>query len=253
MHYNICLTDRKMEVEGKRFICSSFYTFKKNTPLRAYIAKKNTSFPIDCFSLHTLFDTLKIIIRDETMYDVNNVAMVIGSPDLEAALGIKTFHVSQIRDIVMRQLDKQPKISISYSFKALQSRQLPTQSCLNVQFRFQEYEVHRVPNRVYKSPIQPKINLPIKYKMKPIKYEMKPELKEVLLAELQNSSQTLFTYNEVKNLLRVYCYKHQLCDPHNQSVFNIKSNPLEKVFKVQAFAYSQLDMLLLPLLIQIIN
>jgi hypothetical protein len=47
---------------------------------------------------------LKIIIRDNSLFDENNPSVIVGDPALEAALGKKEVYVGEVRDIIYRQL-----------------------------------------------------------------------------------------------------------------------------------------------------
>lgn len=234
--------------EANAELTSQFLTFQKNAPLRAYIARKNTSFPLDCFTMNTLLVALKNIIRDEKLYDHGNVTMVLCSPDLEAALEVASFHVVQLRDILAEQLQMQLKLCVNYSFKALQARQLPKRSRLTVKLNYKDRDVRRVHIPPGNNPVLRELQPTLFSMWSPVKWEMKPELREVLLAELDDPSQTLFTYNHVTRLLDSYFYNHQLLDRSNDSVYIIKSTPLEKIFHVHVFAAWQLPRLLLPLL-----
>ncbi len=47
---------------------------------------------------------LKIIIRDNSLFDENNPSVIVGDSALEAALGKKEVYVGEVRDIIFLQL-----------------------------------------------------------------------------------------------------------------------------------------------------
>ena len=65
----------------------------------------------DC-TLFTALSALKKIISRERLYDGRNTTCIICSPDLEIALGMKFLHVTEVKDVVLTQMEYLPPIKL---------------------------------------------------------------------------------------------------------------------------------------------
>jgi hypothetical protein len=84
-------------------ILHSFYEFREGSPLQEYLRQRVSIFQ-GRHTLYVILTTLKIIIRDNLLFDENNPAMILGDPPLEAALGKREVYVREIQDIIYQQL-----------------------------------------------------------------------------------------------------------------------------------------------------
>jgi len=89
--------------EINRDTLHSLYAFKENAPLKNYILKKRPSTG-EFLTLAEVLTILKVIIRDEEMFDMRNPAIILCDQNLEKALNMRALHVSEIRAIVHSQL-----------------------------------------------------------------------------------------------------------------------------------------------------
>jgi len=81
----------------------SIYRFKNKAPLHKYALNK-FSRQQDFYTLAEILTELKELIKLEGMFDSLNPSVIICSPDLEMALDMKALHVTEIRELIKRQL-----------------------------------------------------------------------------------------------------------------------------------------------------
>jgi hypothetical protein len=91
-----------MGVEKKMYLLSK-YSFTLGSPLEEYMEKKRCKLP-SVFTLFQILESLKNIIWKETLYDENNVGIVMCDKDLEKALNVKALHMQNIPAYVKRHL-----------------------------------------------------------------------------------------------------------------------------------------------------
>ena len=88
------------------------FQFKSDSQLEKFIVKETGQKWFN-FTLLRLLSTLKKIIRKRRMYDEKNPSLILAPTDLEAALGVRACHVTEIRDLVLEQLMALPQPSNS--------------------------------------------------------------------------------------------------------------------------------------------
>jgi hypothetical protein len=49
------------------------------------------------YTLFTVLSAMRSLISSERLYDANNTTVIICSPELEGALGMKSLHVTEVR------------------------------------------------------------------------------------------------------------------------------------------------------------
>jgi len=91
--------------EANKNLLNSLFKFKPGEPLGKYISFK-TSQNKPLYSLGEVLTVLKDVIRGEGMFDEFNPSIILCDPALEEALGMKALHVTEIRDLVLKQLEK---------------------------------------------------------------------------------------------------------------------------------------------------
>ena len=64
------------------------------------------------YTLFTVLSALKKIISRECLYDGRNTTCIICSLDLERALGMKFLHVTEVKDVVLTQMEYLPPIKL---------------------------------------------------------------------------------------------------------------------------------------------
>ena len=81
------------------------FKFKKDAPLRQFI-QKNSKLIKNHYSLAEILTILKDVISKEKMFDERNPSVIICSNKLEAALNQKALHVTEVRNLVINQLER---------------------------------------------------------------------------------------------------------------------------------------------------
>lgn len=206
------------------------YKFIKNSPLQAYLQQKKAGEYIqDTFTLEMLLTVLKVIISEEILYDIKNVAIILCDSKLETALNINGLHVKDVKKCVLKQL-----ICLT-----------PPQSQITTK----------------KRKVCEEVDFPKNVNNKKLKisnteyYTLSPLFRDALLSVpfFPHNLQT-FTYNEICSYLSQYITykKEKLLDPRNIFLCVVKNDPLGKAFNVNAFDRCQVVSLLLKNIIPVI-
>ena len=99
-------------------LLNSYYCFKQDSTLKAYIDRKRNSIR-EYYKLSEILTFIKCIVRDNDMYYINNPSIVICDAELEAALGVPHWHVFEIRGLVIKHLlrltaEHQAAVAVQY-------------------------------------------------------------------------------------------------------------------------------------------
>jgi len=198
--------------EVNQNILHSHYAFKGDSQLCWYLKEK---MPV-MLRFYTLFEVLTIlkgIIRDERMFDMRNPAIILCDQDLEKALGMKALHVSQIRELVYKQLTVIPS---EYKTEIRQLRAISQITDQPPSTPFVNTRNEPINTAISSaSPIAAKVEPDI-YKDENSKFAMKPLFRQVLsILPDFNTNQTLFTFAEATALLSKYILlkKESIFDP----------------------------------------
>ena len=62
------------------------------------------------YLLAEILTSLKMIIKSESLFDPRNPSVILCSPQLEKALNMKALHVTEIRDLVLAQVQEVPDL-----------------------------------------------------------------------------------------------------------------------------------------------
>ena len=84
---------------------SSLFSFKKESKLKEYIHKITASSKV-IYSLTEIIIILLNNILQGQMYDESNISIIICTDELEETLGVKIFHISQVRKLVLAHLEE---------------------------------------------------------------------------------------------------------------------------------------------------
>ena len=214
--------------ERNKVLLDMIVKFKPNMILEDYITNK-TGEKKEHYSLGEVLRILKQIITKEELYDDNNPSIIMCSKQLEEALDQKALHVTEIRDIVLGQVEVMPDQTQDHWPKT-SSPQVGVQEHINAGVVTRSASIHRI--------IKVEDDTP---------YRLSKGLYEVIKDMMDKESiKETFTYKEIKALLIKYIElrRKQLFDPRNAKVALVKDHPLGKTFGVQGFHYSQIDRLL---------
>ena len=160
------------------------------------------------YLLEVVFSALRNIIGREKLYDPKNPSCIIASPEMEECFDVKMFHITQIRDFVLSQME------------------LPT------------YEERVNAARCAWSCERFDVNA---------RYAVKPDLLKVLRSVPScHPTAVIFRYREITELLSKYISsnKDKFFDNRNILMAHIEGYPLEDAFGVKVFHRTQVTQLL---------
>lgn len=235
-------------MELNTILLNTIYQFNSRSKLKRFLVRKTGSEKA-YYSLHEILTNLRQIIRKEKMFDQNNPSIIICSTDLERALDMKAFHVTEIRDLVLSQITKAADQTLGKEF--IQQSRTPNSipktnldsNTTKDQNQQQTQQQPTAPPRIVKS-----ANISITtYTNKHAKFTLKPKLLEVLrLVPDTNPNQTVFSYDKITQLLSKYIIsrKDDIFDPRNLMLALVAGDPIGQAFGVSAFHRCQVNNLL---------
>merc|ERR1719397_1691274 len=179
------------------------------------------------------------------MFDERNPSVIICSKPLEAALNQRALHVTEVRDLVINQLER-------LADQSLRDSQQPSQRINSSQPRSQLPRgppQTAPPTTVRTASITTNVqtNKDTKFRLKPLFLEVVRTVDEV------NPKQTVFTYEEITSILSKYILskKNAIFDTRNIKLALVENDPLGKAFGVTAFHRCQVNALLRTQLIPV--
>jgi len=167
---------------------------------------------------------MRSLISSERLYDANNTTVIICSPELEGALGMKSLHVTEVRDVVLTQMEVlQPELLASLPESS------PVETVRNNAVGGQQ----QLPNGV-------KFDVNGRFYVKPHFLRVLRKVAGV------DKSQILFTYKEVTSYLSQYILdnKDRFFDDRNIKIAHVEQDILGIAFNVKAFHRTQVTTLL---------
>lgn len=177
------------------------------------------------YTLFTVLSAMRSLISNERLYDPNNTTVIICSLELEAALGMKSLHVTEVRDVVLTQMEVlYPGLLAS----------IPDNPADNNRALAQQHGRFDVNGRFY----------------------VKPHFLRVLrMVNEVDKSQQVFSYKEVTSYLSQYILdnKDRFFDDRNIKIAHVENDPLGIAFNVKAFHRTQVTTLLRNQLIPVRN
>jgi hypothetical protein len=227
-----------------RNLLNTMFKFKKDAPLRHFI-HDITKVQKNYYSLAEILTILKDVISSEKMFDERNPSVIICSKPLEAALNQRALHVTEVRDLVINQLERLADQSLRDN--------LPSPRINSSQPRSQ---LARGPSqtapptatvRTASITTNVQTNKDTKFRLKPLFLEVVRTVDEV------NPKQTVFTYEEITSILSKYILskKNAIFDTRNIKLALVENDPLGKAFGVTAFHRCQVNALLRTQLIPV--
>lgn len=188
--------------------------FLKDAKLHSYLAHKRPdliSRDAIVYTLQLVLTALKQVISHEKLFDPNNVSVIIGDVELERALGMKSLHVTEVRDVVILQMEP---LSDQAVMTPAPERPLHLQQTDQNGARFD------VTGRYY----------------------IKPNFLRVLrMVEGVDQTKVVFEYKEITKYLSQYILvnKERFFDDRNIKIAHVENDPLGVAFNVKAFHRSQ--------------
>ena len=208
------------------------FKFKKDAPLRQFI-HDITKVQKNYYSLAEILTILKDVIGKEKMFDERNPSVIICSIKLEAALNQRALHVTEVRNLVINQLERLDDQCLQDSNSSQPRGNLQTAPPISV--------------RTASITTNTQTNKGSKFQLKPLFLEVVRTVAEV------NPKQTVFTYEEITSILSKYILskKNTLFDKRNIKLALVENDPLGIAFNVAAFHRCQVNSLLRTQLIPV--
>ena len=224
-----------------RDLLITLFRFKQGAKLKKFLIEK-TKEEKTYYSLAEILTLLKDIIRRERLFDERNPSIILCSKQLEEALDQHALHVTEVRDLVLKQVYRLPDQTTRDRVTPQEPQQqgnLPRMHSMPVPGGPPQAEGPRV-IRTASIATSIQTNRNARFNLKPL------FLKVARSVEGTNPSQTIFTYGEVTLLLSKYILarKETLFDHRNIKLVLVKEDPLGKAFGVTAFHRCQVNALL---------
>ena len=179
------------------------------------------------------------------MFDPANPSVILCSEDLEEALNMRAFHVTEIRDLVLSHITKVPDQSLRKKFT--QQVDICRANTTNVTGSNLNNGVSRdtsaAPPRIIRTA---NISAAV-FTDRNAKFTLKPKfLKVVQTVPGTDRQRTVFTYEEITLLLSKYILsrKDEIFDPRNIKLALVGKDPIGDAFGVKAFHRCQVNNLL---------
>ena len=195
--------------------------FRDDAKLHPFLAEKTPDLINLDKKAYTLYDVLlglRQVISKEKLYDPNNTTVIICSPGLEAALDMRSMHVTEVRDLVLLQMDvAHPDLLASLA----------------------PPEPHQQPQTVAAGG-QPVFDTNGQFWVKPLFMQV------LRLIPGIPPNKVVFSYKEVVSFLSEYILEHQekFFDKRNIKVAHVETDPLGRAFGVKVFHRTQVTALL---------
>jgi len=243
--------------------------FLRGSKLHIYLAVKEPDMIQANRMEYTLFvvlSALRHVISRERLYDPNNTTVIICSTDLERALDMKFLHVTEIRDVVLTQMELLPPVLLaSLPNTPVSSATTPpvgvaptpqptAQPPQNISNNSQSQENSRnlenlantqTPNIPGNGQQQnlgngAKFDIEGRYWVKPLFLKVLRQVRGV------NPTQVVFSYGEVTSYLSQYILdnKDNFFDNRNIKIAHVEGDPLGIAFNVKVFHRTQVTTLL---------
>jgi len=208
--------------------------FRRGSKLYHFLVSRRSDlvdYSKDTYRAGTIYLAIKEIIQEDGLFDRNNPQIVVCDSELEEALGVSAFHVSQGRRLINRHFVNNPGFE---SWPSPQACYKETDAAL-----FWITHEMLVPNENARP-----VRVPRGF------YKISPELHYVFKTHL-GEKRTILAPPEVSKLAGIYItmFKDKFLDPRNPFVAKIKDDPLSLAFKVDYFSRNQLGTFLAKQLI----
>jgi hypothetical protein len=254
-------------------------SWRKNCTLRFYLdikhPWKNFGKSGTTTKLGEVVTSLKEILSKEGLFDPNNPCIVMADSCLEAALGFRAFHLSELNRIVNSHLrpfvwmasvhrdipaisakDTRAIIGKERISKAIQQVLLGRhqgQSHRAILANFQTSPVNRKRTRKATCDCGQIIHCKMPWGL-PVRYAVQPKFLELLRThpQLRNDSRTCFTVSEINKYFCGYLMSRcdHFYDPQRSSVCICKGDLLGEALGVQAFHTSQIKCMIRSQLVE---
>ena len=230
------------ELKLDRSLLNTLFRFKPNSMLKRFLTMI-TGQEKNIYALAEVLTILKNTLRRESMFDVNNPSVILCSRQLEEAFNMKAFHVTEVRDLVLMQLEEVPEQD---------QLNVPQVSVHSESSGFASLVISTDGGECLMRDVSLSGSI---YANNHVRFTLKPAFMEVIKTVLSPGAElkTLFSYEEISLLLSRYILskKNSLFDPRNIKLAMVHDDPLGIAFGVQAFHRCQVNNLLKKQLIPV--
>ena len=87
-------------------LLNKVFKFKEGASLKSYISKITHTEKL-FYTLGEILAIIKRVIREEKMFDYRNPSVILCSKELEHALNRKALHVTEVRSLIMDQIEEE--------------------------------------------------------------------------------------------------------------------------------------------------
>ena len=185
--------------------------FERDNELYKLLTKEGNGLPQGyyCFSLYVVNNAVQRYIYTKALYDMSNSSIVISNHELEKALGPKTFHLSILNDLIIKNMKLDPKVSKFYTVDNTSTEKMP----IDAPFTRRDL------------------------------FWIKPHLRKITDKAKSNRTKNRFnTYENICSYVADYLMENNanLLGPKHHGTCFIEGTELETAFKCKAFHRSQL-------------
>ena len=208
-------------INQKNCHLSVLYKLKDGSKLKCLITT-TTGLGKTIYPLIEILEILKNIIQKDKMYVSENPSIIICTKKLGVVLGVRTFHVTELKGIVLKQLIEVKNQQVHVNDTRKETTSLETMNFLKIESSI-------------------KVDSDDWFKVKPKFLNVLRHVSSLI------EDQSLFTFKMVADLLSTYIQMNRkkiLADPNNQNMIFIENDKLSFALGVRAFHRCQIKFLI---------
>ena len=199
---------------------NKLYTFQPSSELKLMLTQE-TGVVKTYFTMIEILEFLRYVIHKDQALDKGNPSMIISTPRLERSLGVKAFHVSEIKGLVEKHLREVPE----HMYRQGQAIGWK-QTCLGNLTHQNITDGESTPSTKPKPVIDPQEE-----------FEVNKEFLQTFCADKRILSKKTATYIEIALEFSKYIMnnKNVLMDPRSPRVAKLKGTELGKFLKMKRY------------------
>ena len=216
------------------FFLNTLVKFQPGSKLKSFLVKK-TRVEKTYYTLVEIMIILKDIIRGEGLFDDTNPSIILCDKELEEALDKKALHVTEIRDVVLKELIKISDQNLRDGFP--QSKKIISDGSTN--------RVTTSEDTLQNKPLYQRVMSV--FTDANTRFSVKPKLLSVIrMVPETDQTKSIFTYKEVMVLISKYILarKDEIFDARNIKVALVETDPIGAALGVKSFHRCQINNLI---------
>ena len=215
-------------------LLNTLFKFQPGSKLKSFLVKK-TRVEKTYYTLVEILIILKDIIRGEGLFDDTNPSIILCDKELEEALDKKALHVTEIRDVVLKELIKISDQNLRDGFP--QSKKISSDGSTN--------RVTTSEDTLQNKPLYQRVMSV--FTDGNTRFSVKPKLLSVIrIVPETDQTKSIFTYKEVMVLISKYILarKDEIFDARNIKVALVETDPIGAALGVKSFHRCQINNLI---------